>query len=233
MSSQFLLSLLVVGLFGTGPESTIKVVEEPSQSSPVAITGTVIAPDRQAGVTAGECKAKLTVRNTSTKPIVVFVFHLEVKGTGYTDWNLTMQQDNFYSEHQLGPGSVMPMEITRRPTPQRVDSDAEEQSPQAVVSVQFVEFLDGTTWGDSAVGLQVKNERRIHLQNLKDLWQVYQTGGDTEFEIALLKPSSDDAVEILQAMYRERNNLRVVTDRLSKLLAFAEAHEKGTSPPSQ
>jgi hypothetical protein len=232
MISQLLTSFLLVVLF-QAPESTIQVVDKSSPASPIAISGIAIAPNTQAGAPPAGCKAKLTLRNVSTKPIVVSVIHLEVNGRGYQEWNLTHQEDNFYSDRQLEPGAPLTIESAQKPLPQQVAAPADERVPKAIASVQYVEFLDGSTWGDPLVRDQVRNERQIHLQNLKELWQVYQTGGDPELEIALSKPFSDDAVGVLQAMYRDTNNLRIVTDKLAKMLAMAEAHTKGMSAPSQ
>jgi hypothetical protein len=216
---------LLLGIIAAGTEPQIRVIDKSPATSPVTVSG-IVTPPIEPGASPLPCKAKLSFRNVSRKPIVVSVVNLHVEGECNSGWILTHEEDYFFSDHQFEPGAALTLEPTQRGLqPERVANDP-ERTPEATAAVRFVQFADGSTWGDQDEGERVLIMRQEHLRNLNELWQVYQTGGDPEFETALMKPSTDDAVSILQAMYRERKNLRIVTDKLEKMLASAESRRK-------
>jgi len=121
----------------------------------------------------------LTVRNASSKAIVAFREKLDVRG-GYTTYEIN--SDMLFGPKLLEPGakldySTQPNSVSHQTSP----PGAQFPTPTAEVTNRWVQFDDGTTFGDADYGKQLLDARRAALQVFNQLNQSYLNGGAEAF----------------------------------------------------
>jgi hypothetical protein len=67
---------------------------------------------------------------------------------------------------------------------------ASNQAVTASAEIEFVQFQDGSTWGDSDTETEAFQARSATLQKLRSLQRVYAEQGEKAFLDALAEPTS-------------------------------------------
>lgn len=126
--------------------------------------------------------------NLSKKGVVLTVVHFGVSGVNAPGLNHNWTMDRFFGPMIFQAGGLEKIEdppapfgetkINGQPVPAYVGLDAH---PMAKAEVTFVQFVDGSTWGDGAVGRELISQRRNALGELKRLEQVLNTQGTEAF----------------------------------------------------
>jgi hypothetical protein len=105
----------------------------------------------------------------------------------------------------------------------RVDPGA--SGPTAIAEVEFVQFVDGTIWGDRAAGKDLLQERSLALDKLKFLSDTYRMKGEQQFVSELKNPSELVAILNLQRLYSSnKGNATAVIDKITGMLEQANQH---------
>jgi hypothetical protein len=103
----------------------------------------------------------------------------------------------------------------------------EGRDANATFRVLFVQFLDGSTFGDLAVAGDVLASRTTTLQALRELVRVYSEQGEQKFRIQLEGRSVHDASGILSIICTtgKVKGTGAGISQLRKTLAVGEGHE--------
>ncbi len=154
---------------------------------------------------------KVAVKNVSDKPILLFVTTITEIGRHSTRAGrqtalgdgptYQLEDDRFFDEKLIEPDESLVLRDTKPGTPDVaccVDPAAETHNPLAEYRLQFVQFADGSVFGDPAEARQSLAIRQTILESLRGLLQSYEQGGEVGFETRLknlIDPSLAPTVE--------------------------------------
>ena len=91
----------------------------------------------------------------------------------------------------------------------------------------FVQFADGSTWGDPDEGEEVLADREVILKELADLARAYQTEGAAQFGSLLMKLRPDGVINQLKSSYQATGDAESTMKLLNQKLQNAESHLEG------
>lgn len=188
-----IVALAVFFPFSTGASSqqlTVAVTDKSGEGSPLVSTGFVtisqVSLERQHAWTYED---RLSSRNLSPKPIMTIV---EVLDVSYPDGTMVRdikQYDAFFQSELINPGFSYAHQPHHQTAAVSNPDAHESREPHVEAKVIFVEFSDGTTFGDLSAAKPLLDLRQSLWQSLKDLVSVYEKGGDSAFSAALAKPA--------------------------------------------
>jgi hypothetical protein len=204
---KILLSLLILAVSAFAADKTIPISDETSSGSPLANTGQITMSET---ITNGRRlisrRDEWTVRNASHQPIIAFI---ETMSVTYPDGEVavrTVQHEAFFDTRLLNPGDVMDYSLG----PSRVRSlDPKtyiETEPTSLVRARWVQFSDGTSWGDPQYAADLMQIRRGIWNALTHLTNTYKARGAEEFLKQLNKPQ--DGPEVDGFIWHLRNFLK-------------------------
>jgi hypothetical protein len=219
---------LVVIAFAAPQELTIPTLDASKAGSPIKLSGSVFFTDEASGVLRYSFRTRLTATNVSSKSVLAVVTMIRTRGTGKIELHNTRKDDYFFRSETLEPNASVSMEEIAGPfgEPTAEIEGRPSTEPKAVAAVTFVQFADGSTWGDKTEGQDLLLKRRPALAQLKLLAEIYQTQGEEPFVGALNKPSSFEAIASLQQLYVSSKEAAGVLKRLTHMIKCAEEHER-------
>lgn len=133
-------------------------------------------------------------------------------------------QANEDREWRFGP-FVSRREVRSNEGSRWVDEEPNQADEAKITgSVLFVQFVDGSTWGNRKEGETVLVERRNSVDKLQALASLYRDKGEAAFINDLLRPSDLPVILSLQYFCQHTNNKSKVVDRLFRILATVEDH---------
>jgi hypothetical protein len=137
---------------------------------------------------------KVALKNVSDKAIVLFVATIAeigrhsppvgrhaALGDGPT---FQLEDDRFFNERLIEPGESLLLRDTELGTPDAgccVNPLAETHNPFGEYRVQFVQFADGSVFGDPAEARESLAIRQVILRGLHELLDCYDHGGESAF----------------------------------------------------
>jgi hypothetical protein len=125
--------------------------------------------------------------------------------------HFTSSNDYFFTGDVLTPdvsASVTsgPISLVAHPdTPTREKRDSSNQTVTASAEIEFVQFQDGSTWGDSDIETEAFQARSATLQKLQSLQKVYAQLGEKSFLDALVESTMLACVERIQTDCKDNN----------------------------
>jgi hypothetical protein len=131
------------------------------------------------------------VRNTSGKGILAFFAIIEPTDSRGQTVPCQSQVDFIFK------GSVLAPQAERFACPMETSTDSNEQGTtvvKAVGAVLWVQFEDGSTWGDAETGKQILSVRSRKLAFLQRLVAEYSDNGETSFDAMLNDHSVDPRI---------------------------------------
>ena len=150
---------------------------QPLEVANVSATGCPLA--LSSGVD-GEFTAVMA-RNNSSKSVVAVVAVTTVTDVSGHALAIISTQDYLFKLGAIEPGKER--EIAAIQT-----SELDASVTHAVGAVRFVQFDDGTTWGDPGAAKEMIAERPEKLAFLEHIVEVYDTRGEASFNAALNEP---------------------------------------------
>ncbi len=192
---------------------------------------------------------KVAVKNVSGKSVLLFVVTLTeigrhskgqhaAPGGGPT---YVLEDDRFFSDNLIRPGGSLTLRDTEPGTPEVaccINPLAENSDPTAEFYLRFVQFADGSTFGDPAEARDALAMRETILRGLRELNQSYAEHGKQGFTAKLKEQSSFSATapfgQIL-AKYSD-GGAQAALDKARQILATARQHAAmiaGATTPSQ
>jgi hypothetical protein len=216
-------------------ESFIPVVDSSSGNSPLEIKGDVRAFDTPAERARNAIVGRLSVTNVSSKPILLTV--VSIKGTNVVGVNDTSIHDYYFSE-PFEPQTSENQDWTYGPFLQQMGVRSDEGwkwvdvepvkgvRQEVIASVLFVQYADGTSWGDREAAKDALIARAESTKSLTVLASIYRDEGKQAFLDSLMQPSNLNAIVTLQFFCEKTDDKGKVVDRLFRTLSKAEEHKR-------
>lgn len=180
---------------------------------------------------------KVAVKNISSKPILLFVATLTeigrypkgqhaAPGDGPT---YVIEDDRFFSENLIEPRESLTLRDTEPGAPNMaccINPMAEKSDPTAEYYLRFVQFADGSTFGDPAEARDAFALRDTILRGLRELDRSYAEHGEQGFTTKLKEQSSFSATAPFKQILAKYNEaaVEVALDKARQILATAEQH---------
>jgi hypothetical protein len=243
------LLLAIACLAATSLAQTVRISDDTPKGSPVSLKGTWTFdpknPDNMA--------CSITGHNQYNRSIITYFAHLKyVKPSGESN-EVRIRRDYFFKQDDLaGSFSDFPLTVPcdelggGKSWPPVIYTPA---PPEVPVKTVFVQFDDGSSWGDSQVAADVMRERMETLAYLRELKAAYTTGGSEALVEALQvealqqdQPTrtADKRMEWHLKVFETEVTLRyllaefglqAVQDRIESSLARAEVHKTALMKP--
>ena len=106
-------------------------------------------------------------------------------------------------------------------------SDATTLRPSASAQVEFVQFSDGSTWGDVEVAKDDLKARRASLQELKALERIYIESGEQAFREELSKQTDLPCINSVQSACKDDGDYsRCTLNKVRGMLEAASNHQR-------
>jgi mannitol/fructose-specific phosphotransferase system IIA component len=219
----------------TDQETLIPVVDFSAANSPLEIEGDVRTFDKPAEQARFMIVGRLSVTNISSKPILLTV--LKLKGINVVGVNDTSIRDYYFSE-PFEPQKSENQEWTYGPFLQRAQLKTEEGPKwvdvepikavrqEVIASVLFVQYADGTGWGDREAAKDALAAREETRNRLTALASIYRDEGEKAFVDSLMQPSNLNAVIMLQFICKKTDDKSKVVDRFFRILSKSDEHER-------
>ena len=205
-------------------ERVIPVVEV-NGTGPVRVAGRVIAKDQPSEAPRYSFEANVEMTDVSAKPILLIVVTLDALSTLPVSFNYREEKDYFFEPDMLQPGSIARLQgvLGRFGEPSRKEDFSVKVEPSARVKVAFVQFSDGSSWGEARAAEQALRNRQLSLRELEFLNEEYRQRSVEEFLSEFLQPTLLQPIFSLQELYRENLDLAPVLARLDSMLKNARA----------
>ena len=191
--------LTAVVLTASLAAQTVPIADGSRVGSPISLRGTITFGSR----TVSDCT--VTGHNNSTRMIVAYVLDLRAI---LPDGQLALYKEShdhfFKDEAMLKMASPQPeLDFNTYLECSDTQFTAPTTQPQATIEAKFVQFDDGSTWGDDAVVQNVMLQRRESLEYINLLKATYAKGGDSALDAALHQQPA-----------HQRGNMEAVSKRL-------------------
>jgi hypothetical protein len=175
--------------FGKKTGQKFEVSDLSASDSPISLTGTT--KQLKAGTAC-----VVTAHNNSSQSLLALVATAEVATAHEWDQPVSFEYDGFFKESLIAPGldfDVVDEGMYSGVEGTYVNGVLVETPPQkfachAKVKVLFIQFADGSTWGDYQTGKDVMARRAKNIARLSHLIEAYDKGGETAFAAALGEP---------------------------------------------
>jgi len=205
-------------------EVRIPAAEVHQVGAPVRIRGEVTAKDQQSENTPYTFEGDLYLTNESTKPILLLIMQLDVISPFKISLNYTEVQDYFFESSIPQPGSTVKLHRV-------LGAFGEPKGPYETFPVEssaharvvFVQFVDGSSWGDFAAAKKALRDRQLSLHQLEILREESKKEGQKEFAEALSQPTNLQPISQLQDLFHEGGVLAPVVAKVNGMLDNASA----------
>jgi hypothetical protein len=202
---------------------TAKVADMSEPGAPIKISGDVIFEEDESKLLPYSIATDITFSNLVTKSILLSIVNLKLVSTHIRDFH-TEDDDYFFQRHVLQPSSPAHLRITVPFGRSIPPYQARATKATAEARVLFVQFLDGTTWGDSSSAGPI-SERRIAARNvLESLSELYKAGREQDFLDQLSRTTELQPILTLQNLYDKTKNIATVATRVEEMLQNAKVH---------
>jgi len=181
----------------------------------------------------------VVVKNVSDKPVLLLMATLAEAGrhparerhAALGDGpRYTLTQDRFFSDSAIQPAESVVLRDMKPGTPARdccVNPMDETREPRAEFKILFVQFTDGSVFGDPAAAAQVLGTHKMILEALRQLGQSQPEGGEESFAAKLeekcISLGSSVCSRISAAL--EGGGTLAALAEARRSLAVAEEHE--------
>lgn len=210
--------------------TSVSVIDKSAGGSPFAITGTLWHARRlYEGELLTSQDSEIIARNISGKAIVTLVIVMNAGSK-----KNTYQYEYFFSQRVLAVGETLElaskqgwMSWAQFPAPNPPQSESPEE--KAEIESRFVQFADGSIFGDKKVAREFLQTRQQAWQLLTELRQVYLKAGPEKFEEALNSEVQSQMIDLFFSSVRDvqqKSGSTAAFDRLNLMLAVAEKRKQ-------
>lgn len=215
----------------TAQVKTLQVTDISAPDSPIRISGSLIvaqsieASPRCTSINSQRCTATSTqydvsLGNTSDKGIVAFIVEM---GSSSEDGNFypsrTMLSEKLFGP-LLGAGGSEPLHVPGGTGITSLGPDGQPFPPATEARVVFVQFADGSTFGDQKAGEHLLLTRQESLESLARLDAMYTRQGEKAFDQAARQPGAGGMVDV--AHFEEQDGPVATIARVRRVLATAK-----------
>jgi len=216
MKPATLLTLLLASALALGQKFDVSDLS--ASDSPISFTGTT-----KILKTGTACV--VTAHNNSRQSLLAVRATVDAATRYAWDQPVTFTYDGFFKESGIPPGldfDVVDEGMYSNVERTYVNGVPVEPPPanfacHAKVKVLFIQFEDGSTWGDYETKKDVMARRAKNMAKLAHLVEAYDTGGQTAFDAALDEPETKQIAYRLkaEAEYRKTTMIELARKRLA------------------
>ncbi len=209
------LAMVVLLVTALASATTIPITDTSNEGSPIALEGT-FAFDQNSSV--------LTVVGHNKSPQAVLAVVAVVLVNPVINFN--SEHDHYFSSMQIDVNRDF--DVVETPTLPLDASDLQSLASQTsgTAKVLWVQFVDGTTWGDKQVESRIFRERQEIKAFLTHLLDVYNQSGADAFLSAVAEHQSSDSAEGMAEMYRDKHKTPAeLVELISKQLAIGNSRK--------
>jgi hypothetical protein len=218
----------------------VSLTDKSGTGSPFEVSGTAslreVATANELEWSWGE---RVSAKNISGKPIVLFIAtlaeigrhpatagHHSAPGNGPT---YQLEDDRFFNEKLIQPHELLVLRDTMPGPPESaccINPLSDLHPASAEFRVQFVQFADGSTFGDPVDAEDAFAIRRTIQNGLRELSQSYANHGSAGFVETLKQQSAFSATGIYRQIFSKYSSAGVseAIHETKEMLATAERH---------
>jgi len=204
----------------------------PAARSPIQVIGYVSFRDDPAVRIRYNFAVNGMVKNASKKGIVCWSVLFETNGGTAPGLNFTETHDYVFSGDVLLPGKSElvqsdPVQFGAAEVNGAPMSGPEEVDPPRTASarVRFVQFSDGSTWGDRDAADEIRLERAATLNRVQLLQRVYEDQGEKAFTDAFSEVTGLACLERIKTVCQNEADSSCARKEIENILAAA-AHQR-------
>ena len=231
MKKQLVLALFALSASLFGQQTTLQLqdmVDGPlSTSGAISLSETITGTKAEMSYTDD-----LRITNVAHKPILMFLQLVEVTFSNGNRQNNRKEYDSFFASKLLTPSALFDygpqnhgtvvIDISRGTTP---------VEPNCTLRTLFVQFDDGTTFGNDKFAAHILDIRQSIWSALAGLYAVYQKSGDAAFVSALndraaYSPSVNGFLEMTRMIQKTKGTQAAVSEVHQKLNLAEERQNK-------
>jgi hypothetical protein len=235
LSRLVCVSLLLLGT-SVAQERVLKILDQLPSAGPVENTGTVQFSETALG--AGRIEVShsddWTVKNISPKPIIALVATLRIGDDNATRVERQAQYEAFFHPTLVEPGQTISFSQDFLDRQIIESEELMSGSLSCDAMVRWIQFADGTTFGDANYAKQLLVNRKAILEALKHLRDVYASNGSEKFVEELQRrispPVVDGYLEHIRTVLQKEGTQSAI-QTLEMHLEYAEQRAKLLSPP--
>ena len=175
-------------------------------------------------------KVRASTTNVSSKSILLSIIKIEVesKDGSLAETTYTREDEGFFTTPASEPNSRSNWEDQIGPFDHPVGEGA-----TAVAKVAFVQFVDGSTWGDRKVGIPFLRNREVEWNRLRFLADTLRSAGEADFVHELMKPCQLPDICHLQSLYSADRGANAARAELGRMLEAGLAHREALVVPDE
>jgi len=159
-------------------------------------------------------------KNISGRTIMMVVLWLDISPSFAAPSRSERQYECFFAEDVIKPGDEHSFSANaKRESAELLDPGTVPRQPQASVRVVYVQFDDGSEFGQDGFATRLFTLRRITWQNLSRLDRAYERGGEELFLEELARPVDPQEVNTFVESIRDTQR------RLGTPSAVAQVHK--------
>lgn len=191
MKRATLLAVLLAPALAFGQKFDVSDLS--ASGSPISFTGTT-----KILKTGTACV--VTAHNDSSQSLLAMRATADVATRYEWDQPVTFRYDGFFKESGIPPG--LDFDVVDEEASSVVDrsdvngSPVEQPSPNfachAKVKVLFIQFEDGSTWGDNETKKDFTARRARNMAAFTHLVEAYDSGGQTAFDATMSAPGLEE-----------------------------------------
>lgn len=227
LAAQFTCSVFCFG------QIKMQLQDDSVQAGPLRVSGVVSFEDTPSNVIRYSYQIEGSIANLSSKGVVLIIIHFGSTGVNGPGLDYTYQKDYFFSSDILQPGKTesfrsSPLRFGRptvngHPVPE--DNTQEISPPLATAKVVFVQFIDGSTWGDANNAHEALLVRNQTLRELGRLESALNQKGEGALKDELVR--SDNLLPCIGSVVSSCDDkpASCVVDYLHSMIEAARQHE--------
>lgn len=206
--------LLSFRLLGQSPviERPITLKDQSPKTSPIRVTGQVVVRCDSSRTMPFSYGEDIFAKNVSKRAVLFMAIHIDATGAGMPPDDFNYTEDYLFSD-VLQPGSVETRNFPAQSFGTSINGDPEtcstpDPKPRATATVTFVQFGDGSAWGDRDVARFALDARSKAVSELDWLEHIYEQRGNDSFLVELGRAGDDGYLIAINALkYRCREKV--------------------------
>jgi hypothetical protein len=227
------ISFIALALSAFGSDRVVRIIEASPPGSPVGNNGSVTFAEMVSGDRVlSAFSQNWTVKNFSPKSIVALVETLVIQYPSGNRAGPVQEYELFFHPDLLKPGDEVSFSRPARDVTEFGSHGSGPGEPNCTVNVLWVQFADGSTFGDRKYADSLLRKRRATLDGLRRLRDIYLNQGAATFASELRKkvePTVDSNldmfVEQLSSAYLQTNDVQATYNKLQNWLDTADSRK--------
>lgn len=228
MHATAILALLAVTSCGLAPTAwaqtkvtNLVVVDRSEGGTPFHVTGEVRLKETVArDQVYTSMSQRIMAKNVSNQTVLMFVASIEVTPTFGAKEQSTRQYECFFATDVIAPGDEHALSEPRDEggfTIQPHSTSAPLNAPEAEVKILYVQFINGSEYGQRAFASDLLRLRRITWSHLKRLVRTYERSGEVGFLEELYERIDPGEVDVFFENIRQTARSRGAQSALARV----------------